>query len=412
MRAVTARLIGRFTLWFFALAGSGLGCSAAVTDGDSASGHAAVGGSSGAEAIASGGAPAGGAFAGTSGAPVEVAGAAGSAMSLARAGAGGLGGASAAGAAGSGGGEAPSTPRAKMLAFIAGISGKKTLAGEHNRESGQGDFIQKMKDVTGHFPALWGGDFLFEPNEVKNRPNMIEHLMAGWKGGSAISLMYHACAPTQPDESCQWDSGVTTKLSDAEWSDLTTDGGKLNAVWKSRLDAISPYFDKLKAANIAPIFRIFHEMNQSVFWWAGRTGPSGTAKLFQLTHDYMVKTKGFDNIVWVWSIQDIYDNQANGWNFGAYNPGSDYWDIMSLDFYDGKGYTSDKYDAMLAVAGDKPIAIGECQTLPTAKELTTQPRWVYFLGWSELVQKDNSNSAISALYTSPNVLNQDGLLGW
>ena len=198
----------------------------------------------------------------------------------------------------------------------------------------------------------------------------------------------------------------------AEWSDLTTDGGKLNGVWKSRLDAISPYFQRLKDAGIAPIFRIHHEMNQGVFWRAGRKGASGTAKLYQITHDYMVKTKGFDNIVWVWSVQDIFDDSMNSWNFEAYNPGSEYWDIMALDFYDGKGYTADKYDAMLEVAGDKPIAIGECQTLPTAQTLAAQPRWVYFLGWAELIQKYNSNGVIKSLYTSQNVLTQDEMPGW
>jgi mannan endo-1,4-beta-mannosidase len=153
-------------------------------------------------------------------------------------------------------------------------------------------------------------------------------------------------------------------------------------------------------------------MNQGVFWWAGRQGPTGTAKLFQITHDYLVSQKGLDNIVWVWSVQDIWDNNTNSWNFDAYNPGDAYWDVMSLDFYDGNGYTSDKYQAMLSVAGNKPIAIGECTTLPSPDELTNQPRWTYFMGWSELVQQNNSSSAITAVYTASNVLTQDTMPGW
>jgi mannan endo-1,4-beta-mannosidase len=376
----------------------------------------------------SGGAPAGGALsvAGAGGAPVgdaggpSVAGASGGTAGAADGGsatgsAGGSATGGASGGAGTGGaaagGNVPGAPRRKLLDFIGSISGKQTLAGEHNRESTQGDFIAAMKTVTGHSPALWGGDFLFEANEIQNRSNVVNHLIAGWKAGSVISLMYHACSPAM-GEACSFDNGIKASLSDAQWADLTTDGGKLNAVWKSRLDAISPYFQKLKDAGIAPVFRIHHEMNQGVFWWAGRKGPGGTAKLYQITHDYLVKTKGFDNIVWVWSVQDIFDNGANSWNFEAYNPGSDYWDIMALDFYDGKGYTSDKYQSMLKLAGDKPIAIGECQTLPTAQTLLAQPRWVYFLGWAELIQQDNSNSAITSLYTSPNVLTQDEMPGW
>jgi mannan endo-1,4-beta-mannosidase len=316
-----------------------------------------------------------------------------------------------AGEGGGGGQDAAPSPRDELLGFLKAISGKKTLSGEHNREASQGDFIQAMHAVTGHYPALWGGDFLYESDAIQNRPNVIDYLMNGWKGGAVIDLMYHACPPTQ-GESCGWDGGVLSALSDAQWSDLVTDGGSLNQIWKARLDAIAPYFEQLKAAGMAALFRPHHEMNQGVFWWGGRPGPNGTAALYRVTHDYLVKTRGLDNIVWVWSVQDIWDGTTSSWNFDAYNPGAAYWDVMSLDFYDGKGYTADKYAAMLAEAGSKPIAIGECQVLPTAGELTAQPRWVYFMGWAELVQQNDSNAAITAVYAAPNVLTQDRMPGW
>jgi hypothetical protein len=310
-----------------------------------------------------------------------------------------------------GGTDAALSPRDQLLHFIQGISGTKTMSGEHNREASQGDFIQAMHDVTGHYPALWGGDFLYESDAIQNRPNVIQYLMNGWRGGAVIDLMYHACPPTQ-SEACGWQGGVLSSLTDAEWSDLVTDGGTLNQVWKTRLDAIAPYFQELKDAGMAALFRPHHEMNQGVFWWGGRTGSQGTAALYRITHDYLVNTKGLDNIVWVWSVQDIWDQGTSSWNFDAYNPGDAYWDVMSLDFYDGAGYTADKYAAMLAEAGSKPIAIGECPTLPTADELTAQPRWVYFMGWAELVQQNDTNAQITAVYTAPNVLVQDSMPGW
>jgi len=316
--------------------------------------------------------------------------------------------------AGDGGSDAGLGPRQELLQFIESISGSKTMSGEHNREASEGDFIQAMDQTTGHYPALWGGDFLYESDAIQNRPNVIQYLMNGWKGGAVISLMYHACPPTGP-ESCDWgpsSTGVLSSLTDAQWSDLTTDGGMLNQVWKSRLDSIAPFFQQLKDAGMAALFRPHHEMNQGAFWWGGRPGPTGTARLYQITHDYLVNTKGLDNIVWVWSIQDIWDNTTNSWNFDAYNPGDSYWDVMSLDFYDGNGYTSDKYSAMLAEAGSKPIAIGECEVLPTPAELMAQPRWVYFMGWAELIQQNDSNAQISATYTAPDVLTQDTMPGW
>jgi hypothetical protein len=324
---------------------------------------------------------------------------------------GGAGGGS--GSGGSGGGSTGSL-HDELLAYLQGISGHQTMAGEHQDESDRGDFIQAMDDVTGHYPALWGGDFLFEQDQIDNRPNVIAHMQQGYRGGAVISLMYHACPPTGP-ESCDWgpsSGGVLSSLSDAQWSDLVTDGGMLNAVWKSRLDAIAPYFQQLKDAGMPALFRPHHEMNQGVFWWAGRKGNGGTAALYRVTHDYLVKDKGLDNIVWVWSVQDIWDDATSSWNFEAYDPGDAYWDVMSLDFYDGAGFTQGKYDAMLAVAGNKPIAIGECPFLPAPGDLASQPRWVYFMGWAELVQQNMSNAAIAATYAAPSVLTQDRMPGW
>jgi mannan endo-1,4-beta-mannosidase len=307
-----------------------------------------------------------------------------------------------------------SGPRAELLDFLGGISGSKTVAGEHNRESTEGDFIQAMDDVTGHYPGLWGGDFLFESSEIANRPNVISHLMQGSRGGAIVSLMYHACPPTE-GESCSWDDiggASPVHLTDAQWSDLVTDGGSLNAVWKSRLDAIAPYFQQLKNAGMAALFRPQHEMNQGVFWWGGRPGAGGTSALYQITHDYLTNNWGLDNIVWVWSVQDIPNPNTGGWDWTAYNPGDGYWDVMSLDFYDGDGYTPSKYQEMLSEAGSKPIAIGECEVLPTPAELSAQPRWTYFMGWAELIQQNDSNAQITATYTAPSALTQDKMPGW
>jgi len=152
-------------------------------------------------------------------------------------------------------------------------------------------------------------------------------------------------------------------------------------------------------------------MNQGVFWWAGRPGPAGTVALYKLTHDYLVNTKGLTNLIWVWNLQDFGTLSSD---LTAYDPGPDYWDVLALDVYwsDGTGFTTAKYNAMLAKAGSKPIAIGECGTLPTAGTLTSQPRWVYFNGWAELTQQQNTNAVISSLYNSGNVVTLDELPGW
>jgi mannan endo-1,4-beta-mannosidase len=301
----------------------------------------------------------------------------------------------------------PSTPKQALLAFLLSISGKKTLSGVHNREpnSDPAHWTTVAYNTTGKYPALWGGDFLFEQDNIDARPTMIAEAKNEWSAGAVVDLMYHACPPTQ-GEACDWDSGVKSHLSDSEWSELITDGAGLNGVWKSRLDQIAVYLQDLKDSGVAVLFRPQHEMNQGVFWWGGRTGPNGTSKLYQITHDYLTRDKGLDNIVWVWSVQDL------SWDFDQYNPGSDYFDIASLDVYGGDGFTQEKYNAMLAVSGGKPIAIGECARLPTASELAASPQWIYFMGWAELTFSSNSAEELTSLFSAPNVLVRDQMPGW
>jgi mannan endo-1,4-beta-mannosidase len=304
-----------------------------------------------------------------------------------------------------GGSDAGLPPRDRVLHYLQGISGTKTLSGIHNRHNTDPDqYTGQIHDVTGKYPAMWSGDFLFEQQDIDARQGMIDQAKTEWSHGAVVGIMYHACPPTQ-GESCGWDGGVLSHLSDAQWSDLVTDGGELNAIWKNRLEIISPFLQQLKDAGVAPLFRPLHEMNQGAFWWGGRPGPNGTRRLFQLTHDYLVGTKGLDNLLWVWDVQDL------SWDFDQYDPGPGYYDIAALDVY-GDGFTQAKYDAMVEVAGGNLIAIGECARLPRAWELDSQSGWTFFMSWSELTFSDNTGQEIVDVYTSPKVLTLDEMPGW
>ncbi|QNE42373.1 hypothetical protein F1C16_22400 (plasmid) [Hymenobacter sp. NBH84] len=129
-----------------------------------------------------------------------------------------------------------------------------------------------------------------------------------------------------------------------------------------------------------------------------------------MTHDYLRNTKGLTNLIWVWNVQD-FSYLASG--LANYNPGSSYWDMLSLDMYytDGQGYTTAKYNAMLNAAGGKPIAICECEVLPSPSLLASQPKWSFFMGWSELVFEKNSNATIQNTFWANNVLVRDEMPG-
>jgi mannan endo-1,4-beta-mannosidase len=293
---------------------------------------------------------------------------------------------------------------AKVLPYLQRISGRQTLAGQHNKEPNAEptkwtDYVYK---TTGKYPALWSGDFLFQQENIDNRWKMIHEAERQYRQGAVVNIMWHACPPAA-GEPCGWDPGLLNQLlTDAQWQELTTDGTALNKIWKSRMDDIAVYLQYLKDKKVEVLFRPLHEMNQGKFWWGGRPGPAGTARLYQITHDYLAKTKGLTNLIWVWDMQDMSRD------FAAYNPGDKYWDVFAFDVYD-KGYDKSWYDYILPLMGKKPMAIGECEKLPTPAVLASQPRWVFFMSWAELVQEKNSVEALKTLYNDPRVLTRDEL---
>jgi beta-mannanase len=152
-------------------------------------------------------------------------------------------------------------------------------------------------------------------------------------------------------------------------------------------------------------------MNQAAFWWGGRPGPNGSAKLYKITYDYLMKVKGMTNLIWVWNLQD-FANLASDVN--TYDPGSEYYDVVSLDVYwsDGTGLTQAKYNIMANKAGTKPLGLAESDVMYTSGDFTAQPKWSYFMCWRELTQQKNSNQRISEIYNSPNVVTLDRMPGW
>ena len=88
-----------------------------------------------------------------------------------------------------------------------------------------------------------------------------------------------------------------------------------------------------------------------------------------------------------------------------------YWEVATLDVYEG--FTKQKYDVMVGVAGNKPIAIGECWELPSASRLAQEKLWTFFMSWSELTfQWPNTNAKIRSLYSSEEAITLGDMPGW
>ena len=310
-----------------------------------------------------------------------------------------------------GGGSETAARRQRMLDYFYSISGKKTLVGVENKSSTNPTSDTARVDALGKRPSsLWGGDFGFGTGAVNNRATMIGEAKRQYAKGAVPALMYHACAPTR-DEYCSWDEvggARPAKLSDAQFKELLTPGTALYNNWIGRLNKLAVHFQDLKDNNVVVLFRPLHEINQCVFWWSCHKGEYGSAALFRLTHDYLVKTKGLDNIIWVWNVQDFTTLAAD---VTTYSPGPAYFDIAALDVYN-TGYTASNYNSMLRIAAGKLIAIGEDQFVPSPQLLAQQPLWLFQMLWPDFIDDPRNRAGLAPLYGASNVLTLDEMPGW
>jgi mannan endo-1,4-beta-mannosidase len=288
-----------------------------------------------------------------------------------------------------------------VINYLKTITGNHIVSGQHNKEpaTSPGQYTQQVHDITGQWPGLWGGDMMFNPTDVANRQSVINQAKTEWANGSLVALTWHACSPTV-GATCAFDGGVKTSITDAQFQQIVTAGTTLNTTWRSRMAAVVPYLKQLKDAGIPVLWRPFHEMNESWNWWGHRPGANGSAKLYQQMRDYFT-SQGLDNLIWVWNVQD---NPAGGW--ANYYPGSNYADVVSLDAWYKSYPSASDYSQIQSIAGTKPIAIAEMGKMPTATFLNSQPKWTYFMIWSEYLKGNNTNAEIQTAYFLPRVYNQ------
>jgi mannan endo-1,4-beta-mannosidase len=300
---------------------------------------------------------------------------------------------------------AAAPPGSTVMAYLNQISGNHTISGQHNREpnSDPTKWTRTVRDITGETPGLWGGDFLFSSDDVNHRATMVDEAIRQWQAGSLVALTWHVCPPTV-GSTCGWDEGgILGSLDDGQWGELLRNGSSLNQAWKNRLNEVVPHLRRLRDAGVEVLWRPLHEMNEGWSWWGGRGAQ--TRQLYQLTHDYLAG-QGLMNLIWVWNVKDV---DMGG--IGAYWPGASYADVATLDVWVKQTPSQSDYNAMLNVAGGKPIALAEVGRVPSPQVLAAQPRWAWFMVWAEWLVDPayNDNASVQRSYWDGRVLNRGEL---
>ncbi|NLG16289.1 MAG: beta-mannosidase, partial [Fibrobacter sp.] len=287
---------------------------------------------------------------------------------------------------------------AKLYNFLAVNYGSKTVSGIQTGELNFTGNITEQPDlksvdsVSNKFPALVGFDFLFangknaNDNWYKEYTNKTISLAVElWKNGGIPAFSWHWKDPSDSVDAfyvqgaaesyTTFDFTKAFKTGTTEW-DTTTDTYKQIV---ADIDEISALFKTLQDSGAAAIFRPLHECGGAWFWW--NTKPAAYyAALYRLIYTRITETGNIKNLVWVWNPQTPIFNQAE------WNPGSTYYDVISVDIYNTAfNYESNAsaFKNMVTNFGTgKIFALSENGPIPDASLMQADSAiWAWYMPW-------------------------------
>ncbi len=191
------------------------------------------------------------------------------------------------------------------------------------------DFRSDINDVLGDFPAVFGWDLghLGDTENIDEVPfaDMQKWARAVHEKGGVNTYSWHMRNYAVSGSSWDRDSCVEACLP----------GGKVHELYLQKLDMAADFFSGLKTGEgelIPVVFRPFHEMNGSWFWWGkGNCSTEQYIELFRFTIDYLRQERGQHQLIVAYSPDKFFTAEQ----YMEFYPGDVYVDVMALDDYQG-----------------------------------------------------------------------------
>ena len=217
----------------------------------------------------------------------------------------------------------------ELLAYLYETAGKKIITGQHTQTNPMEE-ITYIHEKTGAYPKLQGFELLsYSPNinyadaseacltEVKeNQGTMDTAIKWAKETDGIVSICFHWFSPVGGR-----DKSFYSEHTEFDPEQVLVEGTKERKAFYQDLDVIAGQLARFQQENIPVLWRPFHEVEGTWFWW-GRKGGKVAAELYKLMFDYYVNQKHLDNLLWVWSCPT-----KEGY------PGDAYVDVVSWDIY-------------------------------------------------------------------------------
>jgi hypothetical protein len=196
-----------------------------------------------------------------------------------------------------------------------------------------------VQDVTGDYPAVYG--FELGRLELDHEVNLDSVPFDKMKGfirdaydrGGVITISWHLNNPLTGKTA--WDPAPGTVAS-------VLPGGEKNNLYKSWLDRIAAFMVDLKGKHgeyIPIIFRPFHELNGSWFWWGGKNCmPEELKQLYRFTETYLRDQKNVHNLLYAFNTDKFYSKQE----YLERYPGDEWVDVIGFDIYQAYNTATNK----------------------------------------------------------------------
>lgn len=305
---------------------------------------------------------------------------------------------------------APVNPNASdearaLLAYLYEIDDEYTLSGQHSYNQNPNQFFDRVHELTEKYPVVWGTDFIWNGMEDPG-PRIVEEAIKKHAEGHIITLMWHAGRPTD-EPPFRWRESIQGEVTDAEWTELTTPGTALYQRWQAQADTVATYLAQLRDAGVPVLWRPYHEMNGVWFWWGDKKGEDGFVKLWKMMFDRYVNHHNLTNLIWVWNANGPRDIPLDeGFDYHHFYPGHAYVDVLATDVYHFD-YEQKDYQQLLDLAEGRVIGLGEVGQLPKPEILEAQPKWAWFMVWSQWLETHNPRGRVPDVYNHPSVLTHD-----
>jgi mannan endo-1,4-beta-mannosidase len=240
-----------------------------------------------------------------------------------------------------------------LYRYLHRISGHAILFGhQHATEYGHGWWGDSnrsdVKSVAGSHPAIIGIDFSGlsgQPDSlIKTEENRLRKIIQEtYARDGIITISWHFYNPLS-DGGFYWKDGVSV----ASIPRLIP-GASDHEIYKSIVTRISKFIHSVKGKKGEPIpmiFRPFHELDGSWFWWGkSHCSPDEIKTLWKFTVNYMRDSMKVHQLLYAFSPDCTFSSEAE---FLERYPGDDYADLVGMDNYADFGRDG-KYNLPAAV---------------------------------------------------------------